>query len=246
MWEGQGKVELWDFSQANYNKESRIETIAKIASICYGKPPKDAKKLVERLMTESAGLPSSAFEFIRGPPYYDIEHSWRNNINLPTIEELSLKKGVAPETYFKEHKENVAIFHLKIPIFVVRQLVRHRAFSYQELSRRFTTNKIVPFEYYYPPEALQDQKIKDKYTKIYSQADDIYNALRKQNVRAEVARGVIPVGSMTSLWIMGDIKAFKNYLKLRIDEHAQKEHRDVALAMLNLLKEYQPEFKGIV
>ena len=46
--DGIGVVELWDFARANENAESRIEAVATVASICYGKPPKDAKKLRER------------------------------------------------------------------------------------------------------------------------------------------------------------------------------------------------------
>ena len=78
--DGIGFVELWDFSRANENEESRVEAVATVASICYGKPPKDAKKLVERLWTESGGLPSSAFEFIRAGDAPGIGESLRNRL----------------------------------------------------------------------------------------------------------------------------------------------------------------------
>jgi len=42
-------------------------------------------------------------------------------------------------------------------------------------------------------------------------------------------------------WMMGGVPVWKNYFVLRADSHAQKEHRQLAEAMLGLLKKYQPE-----
>jgi hypothetical protein len=148
-----GEVELWDFSRANENKESRIEAIAQVASICYGKPPKDAKKLVERLWKESGGLPSSAFEFVRPGPGIDfctnhkrntITYSFRNKPgNINTYEDASLYYRLVVgdqnlreeplKTMERHHRNAIATFKLKVPIFIARQVMRHRTFSYQEL-----------------------------------------------------------------------------------------------------------------
>jgi thymidylate synthase (FAD) len=59
------KVELWDFSRANTNDESRIEAITTVASICYDNPNVIGKEnLYNRLKAEAMGLPSSSFEFV--------------------------------------------------------------------------------------------------------------------------------------------------------------------------------------
>lgn len=60
-----GYVELWNFSKANTNDESRIEAITTVASICYDNPNVIGKEsLYNRLAAEAKGLPSSSFEFV--------------------------------------------------------------------------------------------------------------------------------------------------------------------------------------
>ncbi len=234
-----GKVELWDFSRANQNQESRIEAVATVASICYGKPPRDAQKLVERLWTESSGLPSSAFEFIRDGRTPGIEDSLRNNPDLATYESGS---GITIDELVAQHRENIATFRVKIPIFIARQVMRHRQFSYQELSRRYTDDTRVPLEFWFPDEKEVGAAAAELWRLAYATEERIYRLLRGLNVRAEIARAVLGTGLCTEFWMMGDRKAWANYFALRLDRHAQREHRDLAQAMHALLEGYQPEF----
>ena len=58
-------LESYDFSKANMSNESRLDVITLIASICYQSPKAHgSESLYNRLMAESAGLPSSSFEFV--------------------------------------------------------------------------------------------------------------------------------------------------------------------------------------
>ncbi len=233
-----GRIELWDFSRANENQESRIEAVATVASICYGKPPKDAKKLVERLWTESGGLPSSAFEFIRDGRSPGIEDSLRNNPRLATYAD----DPEAPvDELVTRHRENIATFRLKVPIFVARQVMRHREFSYQELSRRYTDAERVPLEFWFPEEGEVGDTAQELFRLAYATEERIYRLLRGLDVRAEIARAVLGTGLYTEFWMMGDREAWGNYFALRLDRHAQREHRKTAEAMRDLLAEYQPE-----
>ena len=60
-----GYVESYDFSRANMNLESRIAAITTVASVCYGNPKAlGSISLYNRLQAESAGLPSSSYEFV--------------------------------------------------------------------------------------------------------------------------------------------------------------------------------------
>ena len=238
LW-GTGKVELWDFSRANQNRESRVEAVATVASICYGKPPRDARKLVERLWTESGGLPSSAFEFIRDGRTPGIEDSLRNNPNLATYEDVP---EATVDDLAARHRGNIATFRVKVPIFVARQVMRHRQFSYQELSRRYTDDKRVPLDFWLPEEDEVGAAAVELWRLAYATEERIYRLLRGLNVRAEIARAVLGTGLCTEFWMMGDRKAWANYFALRLDRHAQKEHRDLAQAMRGLLEQHQPEF----
>jgi len=249
-----GLIELFDFSRANENEESRIEAIAAVASICHGKPPKDAKKLVERLWREPNGLPSSAIEFVRdgSGPYYGIDNSLRNtqlatHIELAKWPEMGIEDtGAFLAELAEAHKRNIATFRLKVPIFIARQVMRHRAFSYQELSRRFVGEQKVSFEFWRPPaDELPSEGMDfvwgDGYDSLHALAIETYIGLLERGVQREVARAVLPQSLYTIFWIQGHVPAWKNYFKLRTDSHAQKEHRQLAKAMLELLKKHQSE-----
>ena len=63
--DGIGYVESYDFSRANLSEESRIAAISTVASVCYMSPKAAGSiSLYNRLATESAGIPSSSFEFV--------------------------------------------------------------------------------------------------------------------------------------------------------------------------------------
>ena len=224
--DGIGRVELWDFSRANESHESRIEAVAKVASVCYNKPPKDAKKLVERLQTESGGLPSSAFEFIRSGYMPDIGSSLRNLPALLTGAESASR-----------HRANIATFRIKVPLFIGTQVLRHRSFSPQGLSRRYVQNGIewwVPFD--------ETPEIRDVFITAYEAQYRSFRRLLELGVLSERARAVLGAGLYTTLWIMGDVDAWNNYLKVRLEAHAQQEHVELAQAIAALLYAHQPEF----
>ena len=58
-------VESYDFSKANMNQASRLHAVTLVASICYNNPKAiDSESLFNRLKSEAAGLPSSAYEYV--------------------------------------------------------------------------------------------------------------------------------------------------------------------------------------
>ena len=235
-----GKAQLWDFARANQNEESRVEAVATVASICYGRPAKDAAKLVERLWSESGGLPSSAFEFIRDGRSPTIEGSLRNNPDLVPYEN---DPSESAEALIERHRKSIATFRIKVPIFVARQIMRHRQFSYQELSRRYTDDKRVPLDFWIPAEGGDTETATTGLFQLaYTLEKRIYRLLLDSNVRADIARAVLGTGLYTELWMMGDQEAWRNYFALRLDPHTQVEHREMAQVMRDLLAEHQPEF----
>jgi len=224
--DGIGKVELHDFSHANDNKKSRVEALATVASICYGKPPKDAEKLVKRLQTESGGLPSSAFEFVRAWPIPTIGRSLRNDHSL----EMTEPNGDNLDHAASVHGARIATFRIKVPIFIARQVMRHRQFSYQELSRRYTD----ALREWWVPKG-ESFMVRSAFRNQYV----AYTNLLESGVPREQARSVLGTGLYTEFWMMGDTAAWANYFKLRLDLHTQKEHRELAQAMADLLEEHQ-------
>ena len=258
-------VEQYDFSNANMSEENRIKAITTVASICYQNPKAiGSESLYNRLLAESKGLPSSSFEFVpvlipmdskgqiqflgedtdinsvikysevithRGMDYlltnyraivYDVENKLLNEDALKffnTKEECEIIKQ-----HFK-------VFLYKVDFPTRSQMVRHRI-SWQELSRRYVSAKRVPFEFYVSEKLKENQKVED----LIKQSEDLYFELLENGVKPQEARRVIPQMGYTQIWGAFMPKQLDNYFKLRLDEHAQWEIRQTAIAMQELLR----------
>ena len=257
-----GFVENWDFSKANLNEENRILAITQVASICYQNPKAlGSESLYNRLMAESMGLPSSSFEFV--PVLLDYENPKHQEIlkleysNCKKFGEIlddrylltnyralvydfendKDKFSFDIRTIFNTQEEcNIIKEYFKVFLFKVdfptrSQMVRHRI-SWQELSRRYVSAKRVPFEFYVSEKLKENQKVKD----LIKQSEDLYFELLESGVKPQEARRVIPQMGYTQIWGAFMPKQLDNYFKLRLDEHAQWEIRQTAIAMQELLR----------
>ena len=257
-----GFVENWDFSRANLNEENRILAITQVASICYQNPKAlGSESLYNRLMAESMGLPSSSFEFV--PVILDYENPKHKEIlkleysNCKKFGEIlddrylltnyralvydfendKDKFSFDIRTIFNTQEEcNIIKEYFKVFLFKVdfptrSQMVRHRI-SWQELSRRYVSAKRVPFEFYVSEKLKENQKVKD----LIKQSEDLYFELLENGVKPQEARRVIPQMGYTQIWGAFMPKQLDNYFKLRLDEHAQWEIRQTAIAMQELLR----------
>ena len=148
------------------------------------------------------------------------------------------------------------VFEVECPIFVARQIMRHRAFSYNEVSRRYTDDDVAFYDYRF--RARDTSKTKQgsgeilgrmsKNAKIYSDADSVhrvarylYNRLVEQdNVSPETARVILPVSMMTRFYMRTDLRNLFHFLELRMDEHAQAETRTVAYRIATIVKSVVP------
>ena len=257
-----GFVENWDFSKANLNEENRILAITQVASICYQNPKAlGSESLYNRLMAESMGLPSSSFEFV--PVLLDYENPKHQEILK--LEYSNCKKfgEILDDRYLltnyralvydfendkdkfsfdirtifntqeecKIIKEYFKVFLFKVDFPTRSQMVRHRI-SWQELSRRYVSAKRVPFEFYVSDKLKENQKVQD----LIKQSEDLYFELLENGVKPQEARRVIPQMGYTQIWGAFMPKQLDNYFKLRLDETAQWEIRQTALAMQELLR----------
>lgn len=149
-------------------------------------------------------------------------------------------------------------FYMKMPIFVARQLVRHRTASINEVSYRYVK---AAREFYVPaPERMQAQSNSNKQGSSHEViafpenaiqqivdagnfAFDTYERLLNLGLAAELARSVLPLGTYTEWYWQNDLHNTLHLLRLRLDSHAQYEIRVYAEAMLALL---EPIFPTII
>jgi len=126
-------------------------------------------------------------------------------------------------------------FRVKCPIFVARQLMRHRTGHYMELSLRYCDSKL---EYYIPTGLTDEQR--NFVNDAFLQCSKVYEDLKQAGVPKEKARAILPVGLYTTVMMQFDLRNLKHLLELRTDSHAQEETQWYANAMLALVKEIFP------
>lgn len=154
-----------------------------------------------------------------------------------------------------EHAE--VSFYMRLPIFVVRQLFRHRTANINEYSARYSE---LSSEFYVPaPSHIAKQSTSNKQGRgdIFGEDDalpiakmmfgaqqqgfDTYQELLNRGAARELARVVTSVGTFTEFYWKCDLHNLLHFLKLRMDTHAQREIRDVATIMYRSVKPFFTE-----
>lgn len=146
-------------------------------------------------------------------------------------------------------------FDIKAPIFVLRQWYRHRTWSYNEVSARYTE---LPEEFYVPEEAqITTQSTSNKQMRTDEQhpesymfrrmiaaqcesAFHTYQQMLAEGVPRELARGVLPMNTYSHMFATVDLHNLMHFLKLRLHFHSQYEIRVYAQAMLDLIEPLVP------
>lgn len=175
---------------------------------------------------------------------------------------------LAKHKHFSPFNHSFISVRVKAPVFVARQLVKHKFMPWNEVSRRYVDEEP---EFYVPSEwRLKADNVKQGSSSEYAnkdwlfQGDDgneggystndytqlplnLYNWLLMNGVCAEQARMVLPQNMMTTWIWSGTLGAFCDMLKLRLDPHTQLETRIVAEKISKIVKELFPvSYKALV
>jgi len=153
-----------------------------------------------------------------------------------------LIKYLAEHGHWSPFAHCSAQFHIKAPVFVARQLVKHQVgLSWNEISRRYVDYEPEFYEVDKWRGRAEDKKqgsggeLKDKHgicqwskTKIENAALESYRGLLSQGVAPEQARMILPQSMMTEWYWSGTLYAFARVCNLRCASDAQYETRIVA------------------
>jgi thymidylate synthase (FAD) len=143
-------------------------------------------------------------------------------------------------------------FNIRMPIFVMRQFIRHRMQNVNEVSARYS---VLPEEFY-TPNFWRKQDTKNKQGSVEAELDHkalgiqlqdaykhcyvCYEQLLHQGVAKEMARLILPVGIYTEIYSCWDMNNLLKYFILRDDVHAQWEHQQFAFAMKKVTAQIFP------
>lgn len=148
-------------------------------------------------------------------------------------------------------------FEVRAPIFIFRQWHRHRTWSYNEVSARYTE---LPDDFYVPDvELIGEQSKSNKQARVIgniadqrhdevkeyylacAKAFDLYKQLIASGWPRELARMVLPVSTYSHMFATVNLLNLLKFFSLRAHEHAQYEIRVYAEAMIKLARIVAPE-----
>jgi thymidylate synthase (FAD) len=135
---------------------------------------------------------------------------------------------------------------------IAAQILRHRSFTFQEFSQRYS--KANGTEVY--PARRQDLKNKQNSIDDMSEEDKrwfeqtqkqvaansqaAYEEALNRGIAKEVARGLLPLNTSTTIYMSGSLRSWLHYLNLRCDKDTQLEHREIAEAIKKELAQHFP------
>lgn len=140
---------------------------------------------------------------------------------------------------------------------ISRQILRHRSFSFQEFSQRYS---VASLGFEFKEARLQDHKnrqnsisfddpdLKSEWLEKQKQVIDLSHANYKwaieKGIAKEQARVVLPEGNtLTKMYMNGSLRSWIHYIQLRSSKETQKEHRNVALACAKCIENIFPHIK---
>jgi thymidylate synthase (FAD) len=173
-----------------------------------------------------------------------------------TEREEGLIRFLIRERHGSPTEHNAFRFHIKCPIFVAREWMRHRAGSYNEHSARYSE---LPDEFYVPAaddvrtqvgkpgsysfepvDETTAEATRETLTRSYRASYDVYRNLIDKGVAREIARMALPVGIYTQFHWTLNARSLMNFLSLRNADTAQLEIRRFAEAVESIFAEHMP------
>jgi thymidylate synthase (FAD) len=173
---------------------------------------------------------------------------WSDPWSPPKLREKDAKliRYLAKHEHISPFGHCFASFHIKSPVFVARQLVKHKFLRWNEISRRYVDSEP---EFYQPTEwrgRSEDKKQGSEGVVKYEgplgnyNQLDIYKELLRVGICPEQARMVLPQSMMTEWYWSGSLDAFADMCNLRCKPDTQAETRFVADAISEEMEKLFP------
>ena len=139
-----------------------------------------------------------------------------------------------------------------VPLFVRSQLIRHRTFSYNEMSRRYTSAGL---EFWAPrelraqaaknlqcssDETISDPDLLARFTEHNRASRNLYLDLVQSGVSRELARAVLPVSSYTTFWMTGNLRNWLTVFHIRLKPDVQPETLEAMRAAFEIVEQLFP------
>lgn len=171
--------------------------------------------------------------------------------------DIKLIKYLAEHEHMTPFESLSATFLIEVPLFIRSQIMRHRTFSYSEISRRYTDENLE----FWIPDTFRKQSESNRQASTgevpedaeasmsaYKMSCDVslenYYELIGHGVCREQARAVLPQSLLTKFYLTGNLRNLAHFIELRKDAHAQKEVQVVAKRIEDELRKLWPNSVG--
>ena len=136
------------------------------------------------------------------------------------------------------------------------QIIRHRSFSYQEFSQRYSDvghlgDAIIPQlrrqDRKNRQNSINDLSMEEvgafyrRIGELYEDAEHLYKEMVSSGIAKECARAVLPLNSRTRIYMQGSIRSWIHYLQIRSGPETQQGQREIAKSILQIFEEEMPD-----
>ena len=132
---------------------------------------------------------------------------------------------------------------------IAAQILRHRSFSFQEFSQRYSEaqsleklelRKQADKNRQSSSEAFEDSQLHTKVREHLAKSLSLYKSLIRKGAAKESARMILPLTTETTMYMKGSARSWIHYIDLRTKQNTQKEHREIAEECKNIFKQKFP------
>ena len=169
--------------------------------------------------------------------------------NILKTKDAKLIRYLAKHNHKSPFNHTFATFHVKAPVFVARQLVKHEYMPWNEISRRYVDSEP---EFYVPDvwRGRSEDKKQGSEGVVKTNANveyhnnvmlQLYKQQLDEGVSPEQARMHLPQSMMTEWYWSGTVYAFAKMCQLRMQQDTQQESREVAMQIDEYMEKLYPE-----
>ena len=170
-----------------------------------------------------------------------------NQMNSDTAEKL-IKYLIKHKHWSPFELANMCV-EIQTSRAIAAQILRHRSFSFQEFSQRYSkATEMEPLELRAPAEKnrqssseiVQDEYFNRMAAAFLEGSKQMYDQLIAAGVAKECARMILPLNTQTTMYMNGSIRSWIHYIELRSANGTQKEHMDIANSCKDIFKKQFP------
>jgi thymidylate synthase (FAD) len=164
------------------------------------------------------------------------------DINFDVLNDIMQKENVYLLHYNNKY-DGYAVFYIEnVSRAATHQIVRHTILNYSQKSQRYvleqSRNKELQLnnKFYIPDKIKENEYFYNKYMQLIKEIQMLYKEMVENDISAEDARYILPNAQYSTIVVSGSLKQLYDFIDKRKNKDAQKEIREIALKMYDLLE----------